>query len=87
MKPKLQGTMGKLLIQTDINGTQEWTAIYDADEIHERLLARNKNHFQQAIETPFGSGPLADLLGFDGLTTASDQVVTGTFTTTHPEQL
>jgi hypothetical protein len=36
-------------------------------------------HFQQAKQTPFGQGSLAEAIGRDGLTELSDRILEGTF--------
>lgn len=41
--------------------------LLDAEETHKAILERNKQHFHQAAETPFGHGILADLVGYSGL--------------------
>ena len=47
------------------------------------LLDRNKKHFHQAAETPFGSGILQDLMGFLGLSEAATMIVDGMFLDKH----
>ena len=53
--------------------------LLEVDDIHKALLDRNKNHFHQAAETPFGHGILHDLVGYSGLNEAATEIVNGTF--------
>ena len=57
--------------------------LLEVDDIHWALLERNKKHFHQAAETPFGGevgeGILADLVGYSGLTKAAKAIVDGNF--------
>jgi hypothetical protein len=43
------------------------------------LLKQGQEHFSQAADTPFVTGPLADILGPFHQTTTTEQILTGTF--------
>jgi hypothetical protein len=53
------------------NGKPLWEVLLELDDIHRALLERNKKHFHQTAETPFGGevreGILADLVCYSGL--------------------
>jgi hypothetical protein len=57
--------------------------LLEVDDIHQALLARNKKHFHQAAETPFGHGILQDLVGFSGLNSAATDIINGSFLDKH----
>jgi hypothetical protein len=40
-----------------------WTAIVKCQAIFEALIKKGEKHFSQASDTPFASGPVADVLG------------------------
>lgn len=74
---------GKQLKDDDGNDKRE--ILLDADDIHKALLDRNKKHFHQAAETPFGHGILGDLVGYSGLSKAAKDIVNGEFLTKYPD--
>ena len=51
--------------------------INSTEEMHKKLLARNKRHLQQASVTPFTKGELSKMLGPDGSTEACDDILNG----------
>jgi len=55
-----------------------WTVIVEAQAIGEALISQGREHFSQASDTPFASGPVADLIGplFNKF---SEQILNGTF--------
>jgi hypothetical protein len=64
------------MAQYDITSV-EYATILDCDEIEHELLRYNQRWFRQAHETPFGHGELCDLVGYDGLTEAATNIVSG----------
>jgi hypothetical protein len=40
-----------------------WTLVNDPDTVSAHVCAANVHQYNQAINAPFGSGPLAELLG------------------------
>ncbi len=48
------------------------------DKLETSILMYSHQHFQQAKQTPFGTGPLAEAIGTDGLTNLSDRILQGT---------
>ena len=55
----------------------EYDTILDCEAIEAELLQYNRNWFRQAKDTPFGHGPLFDLVGYDGLTEEATAIVSG----------
>jgi hypothetical protein len=60
------------------DGTEEWTTIFDQQQLETAILLHNFQHFQQAKHTPFGSGFLSELISSTGLTSASNKILQGT---------
>ncbi len=58
--------------------TKDRPTIDEQVEIEPTLFEWNRQHFSQAKDTPFMSGPLADLCGYDGLTPFAEQVLNQT---------
>ena len=54
-----------------------YDTILDCDAIEEELNRYNREWFRQASNTPFGSGELYDLVGYDGLTETATSIVNG----------
>ncbi len=65
------------------DGSHIQEVLLKANDIYDALLERNKRHFHQAFDTPFGGGVndsiLADLVGYSSLTTATKAIVDGNF--------
>ena len=59
--------------------TEQWETIIDKEKLEKAILLYCHQHFQQARQTPFGKGPLANAIGKDGLTELSDRILQGTF--------
>ena len=57
---------------------QSWAEIHEEEAICKLLLEQNRATLLGANDTPFGSGPLKDLLGTFGLSPESDQLLDGT---------
>jgi hypothetical protein len=85
----MQDTDGNIM--TDGEGKPILEVLLKADDIYNALMERNKQHFHQAFDTPFGSGVndgiLADLVGYSGLTTAAKDIVDGTFMDKHGDKV
>jgi hypothetical protein len=56
-----------------------WRPIFDQKEITQRLIERNQEHFGQAEGTPFTTGEVHDILGWDSLTEEGVAILAGTF--------
>jgi hypothetical protein len=64
MKGKEHITLDRILIPddpTDLSQTT-WTSIVEAQALYEVLLTSGSTHFNQAANTPFATGPIADKL-------------------------
>ena len=55
----------------------EQLEITEGDEIHKKILERNKIHLHQAKDTPFASSKLGKLLKFDGSGPLTEELLTG----------
>jgi len=55
----------------------EQVEITDGDEIHKKILERNKIHLHQAKDTPFASSKLGNLFKFDGSGSLTEELLTG----------
>lgn len=62
----------------DLNDTT-WTSHVRAEAIWEALITQGKLHFSQASDTPFASGPIADLIGPLEYNDYAKQILNGTF--------
>jgi hypothetical protein len=60
-----------------------WRSVTHPQEIAKEVYKINSMQYHQAHNTPFGSGPVVDILGRRGDTTASDDLLRGTI----PEEL
>jgi hypothetical protein len=60
------------------NGTS--VDITDKRQMEKAIISSNKKKFQQSFGTPFYKHPYNQLFGYQGLTTASQQVLNGNFT-------
>jgi hypothetical protein len=60
-----------------IDGTTTWKTLSDPTLIEDALITRNIDHFGQAHESPFASSPLATELGFEGVNSASRDLLCG----------
>ncbi len=60
------------------DGSEEYCTIFDQQKLETSILMYNHQHFQQARQTPFGSGLLSKLIGNDGLTSAWNEILEGT---------
>jgi hypothetical protein len=56
-----------------------WKSHIKAEAIWEALLSHRKEHFSQASNTPFVSGPIAKFLGPHEWNNVSEQILAGTF--------
>jgi hypothetical protein len=62
----------------DIDNTT-WKSHVEAEAIWEVLITHGKEHFSQASDTPFASGPIAEHLGPHKWNKVSQQILEGTF--------
>jgi hypothetical protein len=62
----------------DIDNTT-WKSHVEAKVIWEALITHGKEHFSQASDTPFASGPIAEHLGPHEWNEVSQQILEGTF--------
>jgi hypothetical protein len=58
---------------------EEWITIIDQPTLEKTALLYCQQHFQQAQNTPFGSGHLHNLLNGSGLTSAGQQILKGSW--------
>jgi hypothetical protein len=56
-----------------------WTALVERQAIFEALIKNGKEHFSQATDTPFATGPVADLIGPFEFNESSQQILRGEF--------
>mgnify|MGYP003493047141 FL=1 len=61
----------------DPKEVQKWKKEYDPTKLEERLLKRNKQHFQLAQGTPFTEDPLRTELPFSGSSKLAEQILSG----------
>jgi hypothetical protein len=59
--------------------TEAREILLEVHDFHKALLERNKKHFHQAANTPFGHGILQDLVGYLGLNAAAMAILNGSF--------
>jgi hypothetical protein len=82
LKGKEYTTMDRMLLvpddPDDLNNTT-WTSIIEAQALYEVLTKDCQDHFYQAAETPFVSGPIADKIGPFADNEYRDAVLAGTF--------
>jgi hypothetical protein len=63
LQAKRSGSINSLkVVEQDEDGNDEVVEIQDPEEIQQRVLHRNKEHFKQAHETPFFDSRLLDLI-------------------------
>ena len=73
-------TILQRIIRHKRQATEEWVTVIDKPTLERSILLFCQQHFQQAAQTPFGSGHLAKLLLSSGLTPAGEQMLQGTWT-------
>jgi hypothetical protein len=56
-----------------------WTAVVEWQAIFEALIKNGEEHFSQAMNTPFATGPVADLIGPFEFNEYSQQILHGEF--------
>jgi hypothetical protein len=56
-----------------------WTAVVEWQAIFEALIKNGEEHFSQAMNTPFATGPVADLIGPFEFNEHSQQILRGEF--------
>lgn len=54
-----------------------WISITNPEEIAQQICISNRNQYNQAVHTPFGSGPLATLIGHNGDTPTAKKLLNG----------
>jgi hypothetical protein len=74
-------TILQRIIRQKRQATEEWVTVIDKPTLERSILLFCQQHFQQAAQTPFGSGHLAKLLLSSGLTQAGEQMLRGKWTT------
>jgi hypothetical protein len=62
----------------DLDNTA-WSSIVEKEAIFEALINNGKEHFSQAMPTPFASGPVASLIGPFDFNDHSREILNGTF--------
>jgi hypothetical protein len=65
--------------ETASNTVTEWRRESNKDNVTTALLNHNDKHFQQAWYTPFATGSLAELVGFDGTSDNATKIISGDF--------
>jgi len=81
----LKGILQRTIRVKRYDGTEEWVTLVDKTHLENALLLYCEQHFQQAADTPLGSGHLAKLLGIAGLTAAGQKIIDGTLFTCFDE--
>jgi hypothetical protein len=69
-------------METASNSTTEWRRESNRTDVTTALLHHNNKHFQQAQYTPFATGALADMVGFDGTSDNATKIINGEFVVT-----
>ena len=62
----------------NLNNTT-WSAVIKKEAIFKALIKNGKQHFSQAMDTPFASGPVANLIGPFEFNEYSQQILKGEF--------
>jgi hypothetical protein len=76
--------LDRLLVPDDPNdNTFTWSTIVEASELFSVLTMDGQQHFRQAADTPFVTGPLANKLGPFDDNEHSDSILQATFDTTN----
>ncbi len=75
------GSIYKLWMPNDPLNVENttWTALVEQQAIFEALMKNGKEHFSQATDTPFATGPVADLIGPFDFNESSQQILRGEF--------
>jgi len=58
-----------------------WISITNPEEIAAQICISNRNQYNQAVNTPFGSGPLATIIGRNGDTPEAEALLKGSLPT------
>jgi hypothetical protein len=66
-------------METASNGVTEWRRESNRDDVTTALVNHNNKHFQQTWYTPFATGSLADLVGFEGTSDNATKIINGKF--------
>ena len=67
------------------DGTVEgWESITEPDDLHAKVMERNRHHLHQASPTPFGHGEGFDLLHGDNRHHVAEKILDGTLEWEHP---
>ncbi len=64
-----------------------WVTVTNPTEIAKVVRELNLQQYHQAYHTPFGSGPLANLIGRNGFSPASQALLNGKLPPTLPNEL
>ncbi len=79
-KPRKGGPLSKVLIpvqDTDGN-TVSWTTEFESDKLECAILDHCHQQYRKAATSQFGHGTMQALLGFNGISKASSQILEGT---------
>jgi hypothetical protein len=81
LKGKEYITMDRILVPDDPDNLTDttWSSIIEAQALFEVLTKDSQEHFNQAAETPFVSGPIASKIGPFADNDYCDAVLNGTF--------
>ena len=81
IKGKEYVTMDRILVPDDPENMEDttWSSIIEAQALFEVLTKDSQEHFHQAAETPFVSGPIASKIGPFADNDYCDAVLNGTF--------
>jgi hypothetical protein len=60
-----------------------WKSLMECEPLWEALLLQGKEHFGQASATPFATGPLAELMGPFAQNSTTEDILNGTFDSSH----
>jgi hypothetical protein len=66
-------------VETARNSKTEWRREGNREDVRTALLNHNNKHFQQAWYTPFATGALADMVGFEGISENATEIINGEF--------
>jgi Reverse transcriptase (RNA-dependent DNA polymerase) len=73
-----KGNKGKGITSLEVplkDGSGRYITLTELQEIEKELLLRNIEHFGQANDTPFGSSPLLDILEYEGINNAVQNMI------------
>ena len=73
--------MNRILVPDDPDDMENtsWSAVVEAQALFEVLTKASQDHFHQAANTPFVSGPIADMIGPFDENAYCEEILNGTF--------